>query len=195
MISKFSLIQDYITEQLSKPGSHGLDHTLRVTHLCGIIGDYEKANPDIVIPAALLHDIARPQEEKTKIPHEIAGSAMAESFLKSIGYNSELIPAITHAILTHRFSSSLPPQSLEAKILSDADKLDASGAIGLARAFITAGERGGDITDGILHIHEKLLKLSDRMYTHTARSIALERHSTLKNFLDSLVYELDWSKK
>jgi uncharacterized protein len=191
MNENFLDIQEYVTGIFSQPGSHGLDHTLRVTELCKKIGTREQADLLVLIPAALLHDIARPIEEKTGIPHEEEGARMAEAYLTSIRYPSHLITCISHAILTHRFSTSHHPETLEARILSDADKLDATGAIGIARAFINAGERGGDICDAIDHINEKLLKLSDRMYTPSARELAVERHQVLNSFLSTLISEMN----
>lgn len=128
--------------QLGEAGSHGMDHTECVTRLCRVIGECEDANMDILIPAALLHDIAHPLEKERGLPHEAEGARMAETFLVSIHYNSCLIPAICAAIRTHRFRSDEKPESPEAKILSDADKLDALGAVGIARTFMRAAEHG-----------------------------------------------------
>ena len=133
----------------------------------------------ILIPAALFHDIARPLEDGTGIPHEEEGARMAEAFLLSIGYHEDLIPGITHAIRAHRFSTGVTPETLEARILSDADKLDAMGAVGIARTFMQAGEKGGGILDATDHIRAKLVTLRDRMYTDTAREIAGKRHALL----------------
>ncbi|PKL59179.1 MAG: phosphohydrolase [Methanomicrobiales archaeon HGW-Methanomicrobiales-4] len=191
MESSIDQIRNHVIKVFQKPGAHGLDHILRVTRLCEIIGVREEANMAILIPAALFHDIARPVEEETGIPHEEEGARMAESFLLSILYPPDLIAGIIHAIRTHRYRSPHKPETLEAKILSDADKLDAIGAVGIARACITAGERNGDITDAIDHINEKLLKLSGVMYTSSARSLADERHKILTNFLKALLDEME----
>jgi uncharacterized protein len=166
---------------------------MRVVSLCKKIGDEEHANMDILIPAAFLHDIARPVEEETGVPHEVEGAKMAEIFLISICYPAELIQPILHAILAHRFSTPCRPQTLEACILSDADKLDALGAIGIARAFITAGERHGDISDALHHIDKKLIKLKDMMYTKSATVIALKRHDLLCTFRTALLEEMETS--
>ena len=185
-----TLIHDYVVSQFRQPGSHGLDHTIRVTSLCYVIGTEERADMQVLLPAAMLHDIARSIEDKTGIPHEIEGARMAESFLISIRYPQDLIPGITSAIRTHRFSTSDIPHSLEGWILSDADKLDATGAVGLARAFITSGERGGDISDAIDHIDNKLLKLADMMHTRSARQLASTRHDLVSSFLTTLINEM-----
>ncbi len=170
----------------SEPGSHAFDHTLRVARLCELIGRSEGADPGILIPAALLHDIARPAEKARGVPHEIEGARVAEEYLGSIGYDPALIPAIAAAIRTHRFRSDEKPATPEAKILSDADKLDAMGAVGIARTFMRAGEHGGEMQDAVDHFHEKLLRLPDLLYTATAREIAADRHRFLTGFLREL---------
>ncbi len=166
-----------------------MDHTERVFSLCRTIGEREQADMQILLPAALLHDIARPREKETGLAHETEGARMAAEFLGSIGYDAAIIPAIAAAIRSHRFSTDQEPEGLEAKILSDADKLDAMGAVGIARTFIRAGEHGGGIDDAVAHFHDKLLKLSDCLYTATGRRMAQERHAVLVAFLKTLERE------
>lgn len=187
-------IREYVRATLDRPGSHGFDHIGRVTAMCERIGREEHADMRILIPAALLHDIARPLEKERGIPHEQEGARMAEEFLRSIGYDSDRIPAITHAIRAHRYRSTEKPASPEAQILSDADKLDAMGAVGIARTFMRAGEHNGSIHDGIGHFRDKLLNLPDLMYTGTARRIAGERSAFLLRFLEALEDELSVSQ-
>jgi len=167
-------------------GSHGLDHTLRVTRLCVEIGKAEGADMQILIPAALFHDVARPLEKETGIPHEQEGARIAEEYLRSNGCDESRIRVISHAIRSHRYSTGTKPETPEAKILSDADKLDAMGAIGIARTFMQAGEHGNGIEDASDHIHEKLLNLRKLMYTDTAKEIAEERHALMQRFADAL---------
>jgi uncharacterized protein len=172
-------------------GAHGFDHTERVVRLCERIGPLEGADMAILIPAALFHDIARPLEEETGVPHEEEGARIAESYLRSIRYPEDRIAGIVHAIRAHRYSTGIAPETLEAQVLSDVDNLDAMGAVGIARTFIRAGEHGGGIADATAHFHDKLLNLRDRMYTETGRSIAEERHARLVAFLDALDDEMD----
>lgn len=190
MQEKIERIIAYVQTVFEESGSHGFDHTLRVTRLCERLGEDEGADMRVVLPAALLHDIGRPLEEKQGIAHEKAGALIAEEFLRSIGYEEALIPKITHAIRTHRYRSESRPETLEAMVLSDADKLDAMGAIGIARTFMQAGEQKGTMSNAIDHIHEKLLKLKGLMYTRGARGIAEERHTVLNNFLMAFEAEL-----
>jgi uncharacterized protein len=189
MDANIETIRRYAGSVLKDAGSHGMDHTERVTRMCRIIGKHEHADMDILIPAALLHDIARPLEREKGLPHEVEGARMAEAYLASIQYNPCLITAISAAIRTHRFRSNEKPSTPEAKILSDADKLDALGAVGIARTFMRAAEHGRDIDHAVLHFHDKLLKLKDLMYTETGRKIAGERHAFLETFLKALAHE------
>lgn len=175
-------VRSFVLDRLHAHGAHGLDHTMRVTALCDRIGRKESADMKILISAALLHDISRPLEESDGIPHEEEGARIAEKFLPSLHYSNVQIQGVVHAILTHRYRSSRLPETLEAKILSDADKLDAMGAVGIARAFMTAGERGGEMQDAMDHINDKLIKLKDLMYTKTGKEIACERHRVLERF-------------
>lgn len=187
--TEIETILAYVEASFRQSGAHGLDHVLRVTRLCEEIGRAEGADMRILIPAALFHDIARPIEEETGVPHEEEGARIAEEFLGSIGYDAGRIPAIVHAIRTHRYSTGANPETLEARILSDADKLDAMGAVGIARAFLQAGERGGGIEDADRHIHEKLLNLRGLISTGAAAAIADRRHALLQGFADALEEE------
>ncbi|AEH24979.1 HD domain-containing protein [Pyrococcus yayanosii] len=170
-------------------GSHGLEHTERVLRLALRIGREEGAELEVVALAAILHDIARPLEDAGKIEdHAAEGARIARQFLGSLGYSKA--EKVAHAIEAHRFSGSLKPRTLEAKILSDADKLDAIGAIGIARVFMYSGEHRRGMWDSIRHFEEKILKLRNLMYTETARRIAEERHRFTEEFLKRLKMEL-----
>jgi uncharacterized protein len=190
MDEKIDAIRHYIRGVFTQPGSHGLDHVLRVAHLCEVIGKEENADMTVLLPAALFHDIGRRAETETGMPHEEAGAQMAECYLRSIRYDEECIRKITHAIRTHRYRSSAKPETPEAQILSDADKLDAMGAVGIARTFIRAGEHQGNIGDAVAHLHDKLLNLHGLMYTKTALRLAEERHRFLCMFLETLTDEI-----
>jgi len=193
MNEKIEKIHEYVKSVLGQGGSHGLDHVERVTRLCEMIGANEHADMGILLPAALLHDIGRPVEKEKGTRHEAEGAQIAERFLRSIGYNEDLIPPITHAIRTHRFRSKETPGTPEARILADADKLDAMGAVGIGRTFMRAAEHGGTVNDAVEHFHDKLLKLKDLIHTETARDIARERHEFLACFLATLEREMDLS--
>ncbi len=118
-------------------GGHDFDHVLRVTALAERIGRAEGADLAVVRTAALLHDVGEGEE---RAEHHLAGAAMARDILA--GQPAEFVEAVAHAIEAHRFRADPEPRTLEAQVLSDADKLDAIGAVGVARAFAYAGARG-----------------------------------------------------
>ncbi|BBJ27674.1 HD domain-containing protein [Athalassotoga saccharophila] len=170
-------------------GSHTFDHVLRVVRFCEIIGQNENARMDILIPAAYLHDIARPLEEKNgSIDHAKAGSQMAFEFLKSIEY--PCAAEISYAISVHRFSKGLIPETLEAKILQDADRLDAIGAMGIYRTIAYSALNGRNVEETIAHFENKILNLKDLMHTNTAKKMAEKRHQIVFEFVRALKEDL-----
>lgn len=164
---------------------HDSDHVKRVVRLALMIAEKEGGDIEVVKTAAELHDVARNEEN-----HAIKGSEIAREILRGKGYDVEFIEKVCHCIAAHSFSSGVEPETLEAKILSDADKLDAIGAIGVARAFMFAGEKGRDIESTLRHFEEKLLRLKDVMHTETGRKIAEERHRFLREFYERIKVEL-----
>ncbi|ASJ17545.1 phosphohydrolase [Thermococcus chitonophagus] len=176
-----------VAREMLGEGSHGLSHTLRVLKLSLYIGNHEEADLEILALASLLHDVARPLEDKGLIKDHAEESAkIAGEVLK----DHPKVKEVVHAIEAHRFSTGPKPKTLEAKILSDADKIDALGAIGIARVFMYSGEHGRSIEDSIRHFREKILKLKDLIYTNTGKRIAQERHEFVEMFLRQLEKEL-----
>ncbi len=164
---------------------HDQDHSKRVKLLALYIAEREGGDQKVIEMAADLHDIARDCEN-----HAIEGAKIAEDLLRKKGYPEDFIRKVCHCIEAHSFSSKVEPKTLEAKILSDADKLDAMGAIGIARAFMFAGERGESLEDVLNHFEEKLLKLKDFLYTETAKMLAKSRHKFLEEFYRRLIDEI-----
>ncbi len=165
--------------------SHDRDHVERVVKLAVYIARREGADVEVVKKSAELHDIAR-----DKPNHAIESAKLAREILRKEGYDEEFIERVVHCIEAHSFSSGVEPKTLEAKVLSDADKLDAIGAIGIARAFIFSGEKGRSIEETLKHFEEKLLKLKDLLYTKTAKELAKERHEFLVKFYEQIKKEL-----
>ncbi|WP_457549897.1 HD domain-containing protein [Archaeoglobus sp.] len=165
--------------------SHGRDHVERVVKLAVYIAKKEGADVEVVKKSAELHDIAR-----DKPNHAIESAKLAREILRREGYDEAFVEKVAHCIEAHSFSSGVEPKTLEAKVLSDADKLDAIGAIGIARAFIFSGENGRSIEETIEHFEEKLLKLKDLLYTKTAKELAKERHEFLVKFYEQIKREL-----
>ena len=189
--------------------SHRWDHTQRVYRLCQHIGELEGADMEILKPAALLHDIARSREDSSRgsLCHAREGAHMAEQILDELGMDPEKIRLISHCIDTHRYRDERRPESLEAKVLFDADKLDSIGAIGVARAFLFAGETGARLHNKEVSPEEtdpysiedtayreflvKLRWVKDRMITPTARKMAGDRHRFMEEFFNRLNQEQD----
>ncbi len=188
-------IMEFVKETLKNEKVHGFDHTLRVYKLAlKIASNYGKeVDLRVLRLAALLHDVGRPYELKEGRHHALISAEIARKILKEYGFDNDFIEKVVHAILAHSFSLRVTPRSLEAKILSDADKLDAMGAIGIARCFMLSGARGRSLEASINHFHEKLLKLKDLMWTEVAKRIAIDRHNFMLIFLRKLSEELNES--
>ncbi|MBR2822381.1 MAG: HD domain-containing protein [Clostridia bacterium] len=159
---------------------HGADHTMRVYRNAMIIAESEAgANPEIVALAALLHDA-----DDHKLFHT-ENNANARAFLAAQGTDPETADRICEAINAVSFSKNggKQPETPEGRIVQDADRLDAIGAIGIARTFAFGGKHGRDFPSSIDHFHEKLLRLKDLMNTEKARELAKARHAFMEAFL------------
>jgi uncharacterized protein len=185
-------------------GSHDWDHTERVYGLCLRIGRKENANLDVLKLAALLHDIGRADEDRSngRLCHGKRGAALAKKILEKNGVEKETVVRVVHCIETHRFRRNRSPESLEAKILFDADKLDSIGAVGIGRAFLFAGEVGARLHDPEVDVAAtraysredtayreylvKLRRIKGRMHTREGRRIARERHHVMEEFFRRL---------
>ncbi|MFD3157254.1 HD domain-containing protein [Haloimpatiens sp. FM7330] len=212
------IVQDKLT-----CSAHNLDHVFRVYNLCLLLAKYEKnVDLEILIPSALLHDIARVEEsqDKTgKIDHAVLGSVIAEDILRDLEYEEEKIEKIKHCIIAHRFRTGNEPNSIEAKILFDSDKLDVIGASGIARTFMLAGQfeqrltvdeslnhylksntvENGRLKDVSKHTpfieyEVKFKKIPDKLYTKKAKEIGKERLKFMEEYFDRLKLEINGMK-
>ncbi|WP_035292433.1 HD domain-containing protein [Clostridium sp. KNHs214] len=199
--------------------AHNLDHVFRVYNLCLLISKYEKeADLEVLIPAALLHDIARVEESKDKtgkVDHAILGSEIAEDILKNLQYEEEKIESIKHCIVAHRFRTGNEPRTIEAKILFDADKLDVIGASGIARTFMLAGQFGQRLTVNeslndylnkntvengrlkdvskhtpFIEYEVKFKKIPSKLYTKKAKEIGKTRLKFMEEYFTRLKLEM-----
>ena len=168
-------------------GGHGADHTLRVYRNAMAIAAGEICDPDIVALAALLHDADDHKLFDTK------DNANARAFLKAQNIPDETADRICEAVNSVSFSQNRGkrPETIEGRIVQDADRLDAIGAVGVARTFAYGGEHGRSLDDSIAHFHEKLLLLKDEMNTGTGRRLAEERHAFLLTFLAEYRKEME----
>ncbi len=191
MPSELKIIE-FVRKKLSGPnsGAHTFDHTMRVYTLSMQIGDGLPVSIRVLQAAALLHDVGRPREFETGVSHSILSGEMSKPLLQELAYTESEIQHIMDAIRTHRFSEELEPNSIEGKILSDADKLDAMGAVGVFRAIAQGVAKGRGMSGFLEHADEKLLKLKNLMYTDPGKHLAIKRHEVLQNFVDKLREEL-----
>ena len=178
------------TEMSEVSPSHDFEHVKRVVELCELIRRKEGGDPEILRAASWLHDIGRRAEERSGEDHAEVSAEIAEDLLPRVGFPSDKLEEVTHTIRAHRFSSGPEPRTLEAKILQDADNLDALGAVGIARCFCVVGERKTSLESGVEHFHEKLLRLPRLMHTETARRLAEKRRRRMVLFLEWL--EEEW---
>jgi uncharacterized protein len=185
-------------------GSHDWGHTERVYELCLRIGRKERADLDVLKLAALLHDIGREEEDRSngRTCHAEKGAVLARKILEKNGIDEQKTAKIVRCIETHRYRGRLVPDSLEGKVLFDADKLDSIGAVGIGRAFLFAGEVGARLHDPKIEVRRtkpytkedtayreflvKLSRIKARMFTREARRMARERHAFMAEFFNRL---------
>jgi uncharacterized protein len=165
---------------------HGFDHVLRVLRLVEILAAELGGDTEILHAAALLHDSAdaAPIDGKDRASHELTSADFARQVLHEEGWSEERIEAVKHCIRAHRFRSSESPQTLEAKILFDADKLDVVGAFGVARTLGYAQQAGQP-----LFAEPSPRHIIERLHTEPARCMAIERFKVLEGFFEQLASE------
>ena len=175
---------------------HDFDHTLRVYHMATRLAEEEGADLQTVQLAALLHDV----DDRKLSPETYEGKLRAVAFLRENGVEDGEIESIVDIVSRISFSAQLPPpESIEGKCVQDADRLDAMGAIGIARTFAYGGSRGRRMHDpegvdknaSIQHFYHKLLRLKDSMNTPTGRRMAEERDQFMRQFLEQFYAEWD----
>jgi len=205
--------------------AHDIDHVMRVYSMClKLAKRYPNVDLDILKTSALLHDIARLREDEgghshsLKVDHAILGAEMSAAILRKLEYSEERIEQVKHCIRAHRFRGENQPITLEAKLLSDADKLDVLGATGVARSFTIGGECGQRIYSGIavdeyvkknfvggkvdgriidpsehssnLEFETKFKRVPEKLFTEEAKKIAEQRLGFMEQFFDRLRKEI-----
>ncbi|MGR6431429.1 HD domain-containing protein [Rhizobium sp. PAMB 3174] len=188
-------------------GSHDLAHIQRVFRNAFRIQAVEGGNTEVLAAAVLMHDcVSVEKNSPLRTQASRLAAERAARVLGDLGWADADLDAVAHAILTHSFSAGIPPETLEAKILQDADRLDAIGAIGAARCFYVAGRMGSALYDpadpraddrplddkafAIDHFEAKLFKLADGFQTKAGQDFARERHDRLAQFLQHFLDEL-----
>jgi uncharacterized protein len=187
--------------------AHDLAHVRRVVVNACRLAAAESARPEVVVPAAWLHDcVTVPKDSPQRATASRLAAAQALAWLREWDYPSADLPDIAHAIEAHSFSAGIVPRTIEAKVVQDADRLEAIGALGLARCLMLSGEMGRPLyaeedpfcqqrppDDGaaaVDHFYTKLLKLEATMQTASGRREARLRTEYLQGFLAQLKHEL-----
>ena len=223
MEEKFEKIKELVEKELKECSGHNFDHVMRVFNMAMRLAKGEKVDMEVIKLAALLHDIGGKKEMDDptgKTDHAIESAKMARPILEKLGFSEDKINHICDCIVSHRYKNEHQPKTLEAKILFDADKLDAAGAIGLARGFawigknkahiykkaenindyikenLNGGKINGRIKDKTKHsahieFEIKIKFLPDKLYTKKAKQIGKERVEYSRKYLNRLEKEVE----
>lgn len=205
----YQMIESYMLGFMGD-SAHDREHVYRVLYTAlRIAREEENVDTDVLICACLLHDIGRQaQFANPQLCHAEVGSEKAFFFLMDNGFSEAFACHVRDCIVTHRFRKNRQPESLEAKILFDADKLDVTGALGIARTLMYAGtvsaplyirDAQGRLSDGegdqepsfFREYHFKLKKLYDRFYTKTGAAMAAQRRKAAEDYYNALYAEVD----
>jgi uncharacterized protein len=200
-------LRRFVADQPGADPGHGPAHLERVVATALKLAAEEGARVEVVLPAAWLHDcvhVAKDSPDRARASQLAADHALR--FLESAGYPAPLLPDVRHAIEAHSYSAGIAAQSAEAKVVQDADRLDALGAIGLARCIAVGAALGRPVYEpqdpfcrrrapddrgaSVDHFYTKLLKLAGTMQTAAGRREAERRTAFLRAFLEQLESEI-----
>jgi uncharacterized protein len=198
---------EYFLAGTATDAAHDLEHIRRVVASAKALARSEQADLAVVVPAAWLHDcVTIPKHSPLRATASAQAARAAVAFLRQAGYPEQHIEAIGHAIESHSFSAGIAPRTIEAMVVQDADRLDALGAIGIARCLMLGGAIGrrlydpheplpvsrapDDANNTIDHFYVKLLRLADQMQTAAGREEGLQRTAFMRAFLEQLAAEV-----
>jgi uncharacterized protein len=204
------LCLDYLSDIMASDPAHDISHVKRVVQNTIRLTEAEHGNAEVTVPAAWLHDcvsVAKDSPLRNQASTLAAGEAVR--FLQSVDYPDGLLPQIHHAIEAHSFSANIEAETLEARIVQDADRLEAVGAIGITRCFLTGGAMGTPLYEPsdpfaqnrdaddrrytLDHFYCKLLGLAQTMKTAAGRVEAIKRTDYMQKFLKQLGSEIGHS--
>lgn len=202
-----SLCAEYVA-RLASDAAHDQQHVRRVVGNARHLAELEGADLDVVVPAAWLHDcVTVPKHSDARSRASRMAAERATMLLVAFGYQPELVPRVAHAIEAHSFTAGIPPRTIEAKVVQDADRLDALGAVGIARCLRLSGASGAplyadddpfclsraadDRVSAVDHFYTKLLGLSATMQTAGGRREAEARTAFMQAYLAQLAREID----
>lgn len=209
LVSLENSCRQFIEKELTKEedSAHDINHILRVVKNAKQILEDESADTEIVIAAAWLHDcVILPKDHPNRKNASFLAAEKAGEFLSGIEFPAEKIEAVKHAVEAHSFSAGISPTTVEAKIVQDADRLDAIGAIGIARCLMIGGKLDRPLYNPrdplsknrppddsiwtIDHFYKKLFKLPAMMHTDTAKEEANQRVRFMEEYLQELNREI-----
>lgn len=206
-MKEIELLQKQVQQKMKNYSAHDFNHVMRVYKNTQKLCKKENVNEKLVLSAALLHDIiSYPKSDKRSKSSSLKSAEESKKILKKLNFSEKEIRIVSDAIRDHSFSRGKTPKTLEGKILQDADRLDAIGAIGIARVFAVGGSEKrpfyndedpfckirspNDKIWTLDHFYQKLLKLESLMNTKSAKTEAKKRTKVLKVFLSELKNEL-----
>ena len=200
-------IIEFIRAEMKTDAAHDLNHVFRVVSSAKKLGELEGANKHILIPAAFLHDcLTFPKDHPNRKQSSQFAADKAIDFLQSIAYPEQYFAGIHHAIVAHSYSAGIKAISIESQVLQDADRLDALGAVGIARCLLVSAKLERELycvddpfcedrepNDGVYtidHFYQKLFHISETMNTKAARVEANKRKVFMQSYLSQLEAEL-----
>ncbi|MCG6241268.1 HD domain-containing protein [Vibrio diabolicus] len=194
---------EFMQQEMQVDAAHDISHVQRVVNTAKKLAMEEGADLSIVLPAAYLHDcFTYPKDHPNRKQSSIIAAKKAVAFLESIDYPQQYHDAIAHAIEAHSFSANIRPNTLEAKVVQDADRLDALGAIGVTRCIQVSTEFDAQLYDDkdifaqqrelddkqftLDHFQTKLFKIAETMNTESAKREAQKRKTFMQTYLEQL---------
>jgi len=202
-----SLLETFIASRLATDPAHDLQHVRRVVNNARHIALAEGADLDVVLPAAWLHDcVSLPKNHPERHLASRQAARLAIDFLAPYGLTDKHLTAVGHAIEAHSFSAGIEAHTLEAKVVQDADRLDALGAVGISRCLLTGGaiqralyapddpfcaqRKADDNQFCIDHFYRKLFNVAETLHTPSARQEAAHRVTFMRAYLSQLGTEI-----
>ncbi|HCG9617206.1 TPA: HD domain-containing protein [Vibrio parahaemolyticus] len=203
-LSQFEpLFLEFMQQEMQVDAAHDIEHVKRVVKTAKQLCDEENANIAIVLPAAYLHDcFTYPKDHPNRKQSSAIAAKKAIAYLESIQYPQQYHDAIAHAIEAHSFSANIRPNTLEAQIVQDADRLDALGAIGVTRCIQVSTQFNAQLYNDndmfakerelndkqftVDHFQTKLFKIVDTMNTESAKLEANKRKAFMQTYLKQL---------
>ncbi|MEI8629860.1 HD domain-containing protein [Vibrio sp. M60_M70] len=194
---------EFMQQEMQVDAAHDISHVQRVVNTAKKLAVEEGADLSIVLPAAYLHDcFTYPKDHPNRKQSSTIAAKKAVAFLESIDYPQQYHDAIAHAIEAHSFSANIRPNTLEAKVVQDAGRLDALGAIGVTRCIQVSTEFDAQLYDDkdifaqqrelddkqftLDHFQTKLFKIAETMNTESARREAQKRKAFMQTYLEQL---------